>query len=363
MNIKIIMIIVSIGILMAYPQTAKSQVKPVSELKIVKEALSEEESAQYRSGGKSPSGAYRLEREEYGKNHGHSIIDNKSGVKHLPTILGNFQISSWSKAEDRIAFNVSMIPTDGRKYTGAVGVYFFDDKSTKIFKPDEYLLMNSQISPDGKKIVCTGSTKKEGYIIVIDVASGELKIVNDKVSSQPIWVPFSDKVIYVEFVRRGLQRIVAVDTKTGKKFDVIESAYNTRHEISPDGKKIAFTSPDTLSSGLRALYIIDIDGRNQKKIATIDIRGHFYPKWSPEGIFISYQRPIIKIVKGHHERTVATELYLYDIINKDTIQLTDEPGVLHKVIRWGKDDSLVISSEIDGSDKDRIYSTYSLYRL
>ncbi|MCH8273140.1 MAG: hypothetical protein IIB41_07785, partial [Candidatus Marinimicrobia bacterium] len=81
MNLKIIMVIATAGILTAQPQRAESQVKSISELKIVKTLLSEAESAKYRSGRKSPTGSYRIEREQSGGNFSYSIVDNKSGVK------------------------------------------------------------------------------------------------------------------------------------------------------------------------------------------------------------------------------------------------------------------------------------------
>lgn len=322
----------------------QAQVKSISDIKITVQDLSKEELRILRTG------AYRIERREANP----IIIDTETGFEHQPVVPGKMSYFSWSRTEDRVAFDIGYIPVGNKKYTGAVGVYFFKDNSTKIFRTDEYLLMNSRISPDGTRIICTGSTKKNGYIIVIDVATGEIKVVNDKVSSQPMWVPNSDKVIYVEGVKRGHDRIVAADTKTGGKIDVVNSAYNIRHEISPDGTKIAFTSPDTLSRTLRALYTIDIDGSNLRKIATINFMGHFYPRWSTNGRYISYERPVIK---GHHGRTVASELYLYEVSSQQTIRLTDEPGVLHKVWRWRNDDSIIISSEVD---EKRTYKRYDL---
>ena len=331
----------------AFFNSIQAQVKSISDIKITVQDLSEED---FRLIG---TGAYRIERREANP----IIVDTKTGFEHQPVVPGKIRKFSWPKTEDRVAFDIGYIPVGNKKYTGAVGVYFFKDNSTKIFRTDEYLLMNSRISPDGTMIICTGSTKRNGYIILIEVASGEIKVVNDKVSSQPMWVPNSDKVIYIEGVKRGHDRIVAADTKTGEKFDVVNSAYNTRHEISPDGSKIAFTSPDTLSGGLRALYTIDIDGSNLHKIATIRIAGHFYHRWSPSGRYISYERPVIR---GHHYRTVASELYLYDVINQETIQLTDEPGVLHKVWRWRNDDSIIVRSEIDGKNNSQTYKRYNL---
>ena len=347
MYFKTIMIIASICTLMTYPQIAMTQVKPITELKIVKEALSEEESAQYRSGRKSPSGAYRIER---GKT-GYTVVDNNTNYKHIPDVPGKVRKISWPKNEDRIAFDVSMIPVGNRKYTGAVGVYFFEDKSTKIFRPDDYLLMNSRISPDGTMILCTGSGYTNGYIIVIDIETGELKIITDIVSSRPSWVPNSEKVVFVQYVDDRHQKIVSADLETGEKVEIIKSLYSIRFAISPDGKRILFSSHEDHQ---RKLYVIDIDGSNLREITSIHISGLFSQRWSPGGRYISYERPVIR---GHHERTVSSEIYIYDLNTKTERQLTDNPGTIHKVIKWGTDNRIVIKAETNE------VSTYETYKL
>jgi len=181
-------------ILFAFSTSVQAQVKSIKGIKITVQDLSEEESKLISMGRTSRSGAYRIERRQIG----YSIIDTKTGYRHIPDVPGKLDVTGWSRNEDRVAFDIDYIPVGNGKYTGAVGAYFFSDKSTKIFKPEEYLLMNSRISPDGTMIVCTGSGYEKGYIIVIDIESGNLKILTDIVSTHPTWVPNSNKVVYVQ---------------------------------------------------------------------------------------------------------------------------------------------------------------------
>ena len=352
MNLKIIMVIATVGILTAQPQRAESQVKSISELKIVKTLLSKAESAKYRSRGKSPTGAYRIEREGNGRSFSYSVVDNKSGVKHTPTIPGKVRKISWRDGEDRIAFDVYMIPVGDGNHTGAVGVYNFNDKSTKIFRPDKYLLMNSKISPDGKMIVCTGTGYEKGYIIVIDIESGNLTELTDITSDSPTWVPNSNKVMFVQFFDVGHQKLILADLETGENFEIIKTRYSINFAISPDGNKIAFTSPDNVSGTLRALSIINIDGTDLREITTIHYDGLYRLRWAPSGRYISYERPVIR-----RERTVATEIYLYDLITDTERQLTHNPGVIHHVIKWGTDDRIVIRSEVNDIE---IHESYKI---
>lgn len=350
MNSKLLHFSMILSVILSAPNYLNAQAKSLLDYKIIKKTLSSEESSALNSPRQSPSNAYRLEQEM----NGFSIIDNKTGFKHIPDSSGIIQFIDWSKNEDRILFNISHIPVGNGKYTVGAGVYFFKDKRTKIFRSDKYLLMNFRLSPDGKMIVATGSTSDKGYIIVIDVDTGTLTIVNNITSSDPAWTKDSENVIYVEFVKKGFQRLESANLRTGEKFEIFSSAWAIRSSISPDGNKIAFTSPDSESPGLRALYVIDIDGSGLKKIATIDIGGHFYPRWSSNSNIIAYERPVIA---GHHGRTISSEIYLYDISTNREVQLTNNPGVLHKIRIWNKNNSIIIMSELNGK------KTYQSYKL
>ena len=75
-----------------------------------------------------------------------------------------------------------------------------------------------------------------------------------------------------------------------------------RPEISPDGKRIVFTS---MRDGNRELYVMDVDGQNQRRLTFHEERDD-YASWHPDGqriIFVG-------------EREGRFDLYLMDVPTK-----------------------------------------------
>lgn len=334
--------------ILSAPNYLSAQTKSLSDYKIIKRDLSARELASIKS-DRSPSNAYRLERER----NGFSIIDNKTGFKHIPDSSGIIRFVGWSKNEDRILFNISHIPTGNGKYTVGVGVYFFKDKRTKIFRSDKYLLMHLRLSPDGKTIIATGSTLEKGYIIAIDIESENLKEITDVVSTQPTWVPNSNKVAYVQWGDRKKSAIILADLDTDEKFTIVESPPYLQFVISPDGKKLAFTSP---GGGFlkKLLSKIDIDGTNLVKIATFGSWAHFVPRWSPDSRFIAYESPL---TKNHYGKAMSSDIYIYEVSTNSKRNLTAGTAGLYNFRKWNKDNSLIISF---GADDKAIYQSYKL---
>ncbi|MEW6025947.1 MAG: hypothetical protein AB1599_01440 [Planctomycetota bacterium] len=89
-------------------------------------------------------------------------------------------------------------------------------------------------------------------------------------------------------------------------------------EWSPDGSKLLYVSD--------AFYIIDRDGKNKRKIATLE-EPVFLTEWSPDMRYISY---------AGESKTNKDEggLYLYNIITEESTALVKNPVVLHK---WSPD--------------------------
>ena len=338
-----------LSLIISVPNYLGAQAKSLSDYKIITKFLSLKESASFNSVRKSPSDAYRLEREK----NGFSIIDNNTGFKHIPNSPGKIRFSGWSKNEDHFLFSISFIPVGNGKFTGGVGVYFFNDKSTKIFRPEKYFLMNSRLSPDGKMIVATGSTKKKGYIIVIDIESGKLTELTDVVSYRPAWSPNSDKVYYVETLDRRNAAIISVDLKSGDKIEIIKRPSYIDFAVSPDGKYIAFTSPKG-GTGIRELNMINSDGTNLVNISSIGSWANFFPRWSPDGRFIEYQYPL---TKNHYGKAMSSDIYIYVLSTNLKINLTTEASGLYNFRGWKKDNSLIIRYD---KDEKSIYRSYKL---
>lgn len=348
MNSKLLYLSIILGVLISAPNYLNAQAKSLSDYKIIKNTLSAEESSALNSPEQSPSKTYRLEREK----SGYSIIENKTGFKYILDVPGRIRISSWSKVDRTVLFNISHIPVGNGKFTGAVGIYSFKDKRTKIFRSDKYLLMHLRLSPDGKTIIATGSTSEKGYIIALDIESGNLKEITDVVSTQPTWVPNSNKVAYVQWGDRKKSAIILADLDTDEKFTIVESSPYLYFYISPDGKKLAFTSPG--GGFLKELLSkIDIDGTNLVKIATFGSWAHVVPRWSPDSRFIAYKYPL---TKNHHGKAMSSDIYIYEVSTNSKRNLTAGAAGLYNFKKWNEDNSLIISF---GANED-IYQSYKL---
>jgi len=140
---------------------------------------------------------------------------------------------------------------------------------------------------------------------------------------------------------------------TGEKFKIVESPPYIYFVISPDGKSIVYSSPEG-GTGNRELNKIDIDGTNFVKIASNKSMGNFFPRWSPSSNFIAYERPLNM---NHYGKAMSSEISLYDFTTKTETQVANEPRVLYNIMRWRKDDSIIIRSAKNGK------RTYTSYRL
>jgi Tol biopolymer transport system component len=120
---------------------------------------------------------------------------------------------------------------------------------------------------------------------------------------------------------------------------------------SPDGTKVVFVSDrDVVNSGSRstALYIMDADGQNQKRL--ID-RHSGSPAWSPSGKWIAF------VSDG--ELFSDKGIFLLNFQNGKIVHLAvSVPGeLLGGSMSWSPDEKklLVISSATDGSARQNLY--------
>ena len=181
-----------------------------------------------------------------------------------------------------------------------------------------------------------GSTAKEIYVMDWDGAN-PLKITSHQtISISPTWSNAGDKVAYTSFAYHKAQKsrnadLFVYDIKTGKRFllsykqglnsgaaflpgddavlltlskegtaDIFRltddgktyteitkgpnRAMNVEPAISPDGKKIAFSSD---RSGRPMVFVMNVDGSNAKRI-TFEGKFNASPSWSPDGKTLAF---------------------------------------------------------------------------
>jgi hypothetical protein len=150
-------------------------------------------------------------------------------------------------------FNPSLSPDGGR----IAAVEFGTDRSCalvilnaetgrllkRIPSPDNAFLQSPAWSPDGRRIVFTFQGFDGKGIAVLDVDSGEVRVV-----LSPQWRGISNPVLRDRYVlfsspKSGIDNIHSLDLETGIEFRITSVPYGAfAPQVSPDGRKLLFAN-------------------------------------------------------------------------------------------------------------------------
>ncbi|MEO8201017.1 MAG: BamA/TamA family outer membrane protein [Gemmatimonadota bacterium] len=165
-------------------------------------------------------------------------------------------------------------------------------------KSDGTLHLAPALSPDGSKIAYF--SEKDFYFVdlyLADAATGH-------VERRLLKSSFSANYETFRFINSGVSwssdgRFIAMATKKGPKDDLLIVDVAKHREVrrisvdlngittpawSPDGKQIVFTGYD---GGISDLYVVNADGSGFRKL-TSDKNADFHPVWSPDGRTIAF---------------------------------------------------------------------------
>jgi TolB protein len=166
-------------------------------------------------------------------------------------------------------------------------------------------------SPDGKRVVFTSNRDGDAFNIFVMDADGKnvRKLTQEKepaVCYFPTWQGDGKRIIFgLDRSGKGLIASVAPD---GSDFRIIADGRDPC--ISPDGKKIAFTTQ--VGKGF-CVFVMDADGKNVRQLTTHeDEIGAVCPTWSPDGKKILYSDQVGE----------ALEIFVCDADGKNQKQLT-----------------------------------------
>lgn len=149
-------------------------------------------------------------------------------------------------------------------------------------------------SPDGKwiaysKSICEGLNTCGIWLMS---SSGQMKRFVDAFGNFPNWHPSSEKILYLipAVTQSGKvlgDSLFVLDINTGEKnlltFLGGQNYDNRYPKYSPDGTKVAFTSPG--QSGWPQIWVMDADGTNLRQLTTTQ---GYTCDWSPDGEWIVY---------------------------------------------------------------------------
>jgi Tol biopolymer transport system component len=155
----------------------------------------------------------------------------------------------------------------------------------------------------------------------------------------PIWSPTGDAIVFTREITDTSTDVWVVNRNGDLRTVVAEAGkINTAVSLSPDGQTIAYTSgiientttqSTDISVMTSAIWLVNIDGSNQRNITENIPDSQYAPLWSPNGQYISFISTATT--------TFASDIWVYDVNNNATRNLTSEIGGAYGGVSWSPD--------------------------
>lgn len=236
----------------------------------------------------------------------------KSKIKRLIDQLG---ADDWQKRE---------AATKALEEIGAPAEPFLkkalQSKDLEVVTRAKRLLFYIDLTKQGKILFSRTENEKRGIYIMDGDGKNQIRLTSeDSEEHYPKWSPDGKMIAFQVGPFDGDLCVMDIDGRNRTKLTKDIKVWMASFSWSPDGKKIAFASKEEeevwTSGGVRkmggkgtgGIYVIDIDGRNQRRL----VKKEGLPLWSPNGEKIAF---------------VSGEIYLMDPDGKNQICLTKDKG-------------------------------------
>jgi dipeptidyl aminopeptidase/acylaminoacyl peptidase len=211
--------------------------------------------------------------------------------------------------------------------------------------PTDTLIMDAEISPDGKRLVLVKGWGSNWDVYLGNVDGSGARPVTDHamVDYQPSWSPDGTRIVFTS-ARDGHQEIYTLRADGSALTQLTRGpAHNSEPSWSPDGKQIVFRSER--DGGRPHIYVMNADGSNQHAL-TRDSAVAASPSWSRDGKLILFS----STQTGHSEVYVMNP----DGSGRRALTVTDQTGgAKHSgVPSWSPDGKLIaFYSNRDGNQE------------
>lgn len=179
-----------------------------------------------------------------------------------------------------------------------------------------YHYYQADLSPDGRTFLTSVNLDGDGDIHLLDVETGQAlqQMTNDyPIDYHPRWLPGGSSFIYSTDDDGTDNDEIFLMTLDGRKTQLTDNdSFDGFATPSRDGRYVAFYSG---RDGDYEIYVMDIDGRNQRRLTTSPGRDAS-PSFSPDGRWVVFES----------ERGGRYEIYAMPFEGGETYRITDAPG-------------------------------------
>jgi Tol biopolymer transport system component len=196
-------------------------------------------------------------------------------------------------------------------------------------------------SPDGKRIVFVSGrgTSDELWSMNADGSGKKRLTPPGELDEQPSWSPDGRQIAFVRKSSSTNGAVELIDAAGGKRRVLTHDHGDHQHPSwSADGRHIVFSYAPDPSLDRYALYVVDADGMNERKLSRGSSAGDYLdPAWSPDGgrIAFSYVIPVGRTYSAHLE-----------VMNADgsgqRVVLHAPPGTVYFGPSWSPDGSRIV---------------------
>ena len=240
-------------------------------------------------------------------------------------------------------------------------IYLLSDKGEINLTNDPGEDIESDLSPDGEKVVFASNRDGIYHVYVVNVdGAGLIKLTDDSAGDlSPRWSPDGKRIA---FSRTGALYVMDSDGSNVQKVTEPESEATAPlckagaflGGWSPDGQQLIFYAA-SVTRGLGQVCTVNVDGSDLTVVVSEPPGYNVEPIWAPDGEWIAYR----SIREGNHEiyivkpdGTEDTNLTNHPAIDLEPDWSPDSQWVVFGSIRTGDFDLYIVKT--DGSDLARV---------